>query len=255
MTSLTHESSAADVLTGVGGATNGKEMGNSFHTYLANCTTCHMYKLRAPDSNGNPQDTIKIGDEIVPVTAEVYAKYRELVGDHSYRMATTVDIEGVPTEVQNIAACNQCHTEPVTDFDFRAVNAQDYDGNGRIDGIQTEVKGLLSILSNKFAAIGITVFDAYPFIDVGTQTNSYSWTSLTSTSTPTKAAAQAAIRRAAWNRASILRELSFGVHNTQFTIRLLQSSYTDLSTNTVSADISHTIGSPFDVDYPDAFLR
>jgi hypothetical protein len=208
MKSLPHESPVAEVLMGVGAANQGLPMGNSFHTYLANCTTCHMYGSSAT------------------------------VGAHTFSMTDRV------TGAENLAACNQCHTEPVTDFDFKAVNAGDYDGDGVIDGVQTEVQGLLTILSNKFADVGITVSDGYPFIDAA------SYTSVTN-AYPSEAAP---IRRALWNRVLIVREGSFGIHNTQFTVRLLQSSYTDLSTNCIS-QTTHTNGNPFAVDYPQAYLR
>ncbi len=209
MKSLPHESTATEVLNGIGAADQGNAEGNSFHTYLAECTTCHMY------SNGS-----------------------NTVGDHTFSMTDRL------TGDDNVAACNQCHTEPVTGFDFVAVNAQDYDGNGVIEGVQTEVQGLLTILSNKFADVGVTVYDSYPFID------STSYTTVTNLY-PSEAAP---IRRALWNRVLIVREGSFGVHNTQFTVRLLQSSYTDLSTNCISLGTG-TNGNPFSVDYPNAHLR
>ena len=54
-------------------------------------------------------------------------------------------------------------------------------------------------------------------------------------------------RNAAWNEFLIERELSHGVHNTAFTVRLLQWSYTVLSTNTG--------GNAYNVDFPSADLR
>ncbi len=209
MVSLPHESTAAEVLNGVGAAAQGVSMGNSFHTYLAGCATCHMFH-----SNSNT------------------------VGNHTFSMTDRGDGS------DNVAACNQCHTEPVTAFDFVALNGHDYDGDGTIDGVQTEVQGLLTILSNKFADVGVTVYDSYPFV------NSTSYTTVTNLY-PSEAAP---IRRALWNRVLILREGSFGVHNTQFTVRLLQSSYTDLSTNCISSGTGMN-GNPFSVDYPHAYVR
>ena len=46
------------------------------------------------------------------------------------------------------------------------------------------------------------------------------------------------------------REGSFGVHNTQWTVRLLQTSYTDLSTN-YFGDVTKTYQNAF----TNAFLR
>ncbi len=41
-------------------------------------------------------------------------------------------------------ACQQCHGASVTSFDFPL---QDYNGDGVIQGVQTEVQGLLNQLS------------------------------------------------------------------------------------------------------------
>ncbi|HVM60977.1 MAG TPA: hypothetical protein VMV72_08925 [Verrucomicrobiae bacterium] len=215
MATLPHESTATEVLNGFGGANQDVPMGNSFHTYLAECVDCHMYSGGA-----------------------------NTAGHHTFSMSDEV------SGADNVAACNQCHSSEgfgsnaVTNFDYVSVNAQDYDGNGIIEGVQTEVQGLLASLSNKFADVGITVYDDYPFIlasSYTTITNQY----------PSEAAP---IRRALWNRTLIEKEGSFGVHNTQFTVRLLQSSYTDLSTNCISMT-THTNGNPFQVDYPNAFIR
>ena len=61
------------------------------------------------------------------------------------------------------------------------------------------------------------------------------------------AVVRAVQRNAAWNEWLIARELSHGVHNTAFTVRLLQWSYTVLSTNTG--------GNAYAVDFPNADLR
>ena len=170
----------------------------------------------------------------------MYQNGSNTAGDHTFSM---VDVD---TAADNVSACNQCHSglETVTNFDFRSVISNDYDGDGVADGVQTEVRGLLNILSNKFARVGVTVSDSYPFMDGA------SYSSVTNAH-PAEAAP---IRRALWNRVLILQEGSFGVHNTQFTVRLLQSSYTDLSTNCIST-ATGTNGTPFRVDYPSAYLR
>ena len=213
---LPHESTASEVLNGIGEAANGRVMGNSAHATLAGCTTCHMFQLAANDPNYNS------------------------VGGHTFSLTDRL------TGAQNLAACNQCHggSATITNFDRIAGHGSDYDGNGVTNGVQTEVRGLLAVLAAKFADVGLTVSDAYPFIDAtsfSTVTNRY----------PTQAAP---IRRALWNRVLILREGSFGVHNTQFTVRLLQSSYTDLSTNCISL-ATGVKGHSFAVDYPRAAVR
>jgi hypothetical protein len=213
MTGLPHESTATEVLAGVGGVNYGQTIRNSPHTQAAACTTCHMFQLSSVDDpNYN------------------------LVGSHTFSMVNTQD------GTDNLAACNQCHKapRPVGDFDFVAIGAGDYDGDGTVDGVQTETRGLLNVLSNKFAQVGVTVYNGYPFVNQATLS--------------TNATQLAAQRKALWNYVLINNDRSFGVHNTQYTIHLLQTSYTDLSTNCVDLTTGKP-GNPFRVDYPKAALR
>ncbi len=212
MTSLPHESTATEVLAGIGGASHDKTIRNSPHTKVAECTTCHMFQLSVDDPNYN------------------------FVGHHTFSMVNTQD------GTDNLAACNQCHKAPhlVNDFDFVAIGSGDYDGDGTVDGVQTETRGLLNSLSNKFARVGVTVFNSYPFV--------------TQSTLSTNATQLAAQRRALWNYVLITNDHSFGVHNTRYTIHLLQSSYTDLSTNCMDL-ITSKPGNPFHVDFPKAAQR
>jgi hypothetical protein len=240
MVNLPHESTAAEVLNGLGGVDNGQSIPNSFHKLGGVvCTDCHMHQLAAGE-------TIKVGDQaellITNVTpAETHiGTYQNLLGNHTFSMAYVTDQQ---VEIQDIAACNKCHPagDPVSDFDHEGVTIDDFDGTNGVQGVQSEVAGLLSILSNKFDRVGVTVFDAFPFVDTNTYkavTNQFPF-------------AAAPIRRALWNRVLILRDLSYGVHNTRYTVGLLQSSYTDLSTNCIDR-ITITKGNPFFVDYPAA---
>jgi len=180
---------------------------NSAHAGVAKCINCHMYQA------GN-----------------------NTVGDHTFSVTDRL------TGQDDIAACNQCHAgvDTVTDFDHLSVVAStlphggDYDGDGVANGVQTEVTGLLTNLVNKMLSTGLTI-----------GSGGSHWTSYTNrTSFPVVYAAQ---RNAAWNEFLIERELSAGVHNTAFTVRLLQWTYTVLSTNTG--------GNSFQVDYPVADLR
>ena len=81
------------------------------------CVTCHM----APGANpGNPTQA-----------------------GHTWAM---VDSAGNPT-ASGILACQPCHG-PITKYsDVRA--SADYDGNGKIEGFQTELLGLLAKLKNR----------------------------------------------------------------------------------------------------------
>ena len=212
MTGLPHESTATEVLAGVGGVNYGQTIRNSPHTQAASCTTCHMFQLSLDDPNYN------------------------FVGSHTFSMVSTLDGSN------DVAACNQCHKAPrtVDSFDFVAIGAGDYDGDGTVDGVQTETQGLLNVLSNKFAQVGVTVYSSYPFVD--------------QTTLSTNAIQLAAQRKALWNYVLVNNDHSFGVHNTGYTVHLLQTSYTDMSTNCVDLATGKP-GNPFRVDYPKAALR
>jgi hypothetical protein len=205
-----HDQLAGEVFAGVGAYDYGINMGNSFHTYLAECTTCHMYQ---GNTAGNH------------------------LGDHTFSMAY---MDGT-NEVQNVAACNQCHTEPVTDFDFKAVNAQDYDGNGSIDGVQTETQGLIDRVGYLLKTTGVGITTNADGHVTSVSSSGYS------TNSVTLAEAQ---RKAAWNTLVEIREGSFGVHNTQYSVRLLQTTYTDLSTNWTGS-----VTNTFKNTFPNAYLR
>jgi hypothetical protein len=72
----------------------------------------------------------------------------------------------------------------------------------------------------------------------------------TSSGYSTNSVIKEAQRKAVWNWLLEYREGSFGVHNTQWTVRLLQTSYTDLSTNWTGNS-----SATFQNAFPNAFLR
>ncbi len=240
-------STAGDIFAGLGGYDYGQTEGNSFHTYLASCQSCHMYTLRAPTVTGgvtSALDSVSIDGVVTPInTTALYNQFVNVLGSHTFEMTFQyTDSGGTNHVVQNIAACNQCHAslEPVTTFDYIAPNGQDYDGNGVIQGVQTETQGVLNNLGYLLQATGVSI-----------TTNAGNVTAIsTSTGYSTNAVLQAAQRKAAWNWDLESHEGSVGVHNTQYTIRLLQNTYTDLSTN-FYGDVTKTYKNAF----PNAFLR
>lgn len=217
-TGVPHESPVAEVLNGLGAVDYGLIMGNSFHTYYAQCTTCHMHE--------NP-----------PASSPDHNK----LGDHTFSMSY---VNGKGEKVENLAACNQCHDdfEPVDSFDFISVIAGDYDGNGETAGVQTETQGLLDLVLAKITETGVRVATnsagefTFPFFSNYVGTNNV--------------ALNDAQRKATWNWWLIHREGSRGVHNTQFTVRLLQTIYTDLNTNWTG-----NITATFHNNFPNAYLR
>ncbi len=109
-----HEGPQADMLEGVNGFTYGQTIPSSAHANAVSntCVTCHMQILASSDP------------------ALLHA------GGHTFNMAWNSD--------DLVAACQQCHGPTLTAFDFPL---QDYNGDGVIQGVQTEVQSLLNQLS------------------------------------------------------------------------------------------------------------
>jgi hypothetical protein len=193
-----HESTATEIFNGIeeGVVTYGQPLGDTFHTYGAKCVDCHMYPNPAIGAPGHNQ-----------------------VGDHTFNMTYN---DGTNT-VDNVAACAQCHTGGfgVDKFDV-ALYQRDYDGVNGVQGIQSETTGLLDAVRNLLNTTGVASVTNSEGIATGFVSPG-AWSA-----TNTVRDAQ---YKAAWNWMMVNRDHSKGVHNPRFTIRLLQNTYTDLSTN------------------------
>lgn len=244
-----HESPVAEVFTGNGatdytGSNGTITMGNSAHTSQADCQSCHMYKLRDADSRGKALDYVSIAGVSTPVTHALYTDLRNLLGDHTFSVASEYTTGNVTREVQNVAACNQCHKDKkgvglVTSLDFKSTTAKDYDGDGVIEGVQSETQGLLDKVRLLINQTGIA----------STSTAGV-FTGFSSTGISATDPLKTAQLKAAWNWMLINRDGSRGVHNTQFTIRLLQTTWTDLNTK-----YTGNPAATFKATYPSAVLR
>ena len=215
---LPHESTATDVLLGLRASTNVQTIVSGVTNTLASVTL----------ENSAHAGVAKC------VNCHMYKTGSNTFGDHTFSMTDRL------TGEDNLAACNQCHAgvDPVAEFDHVSVvvsgrpHGGDYDGNGVTEGVQTEVDGVMTNLVTKMFATGMN----------RNGTGGALWAGYS-----TDAVVRAVQRNAAWNEFLIERELSHGVHNTAFTVRLLQWSYTVLSTNTG--------GNAYQVDFPNADLR
>ncbi|MEI8386279.1 MAG: cytochrome c3 family protein [Verrucomicrobiota bacterium] len=246
-----HESPVAEVFSGNGataytGSNGTITMGNSAHTSKTSCQDCHMYQLRDADSRGKALDYVSINGTYTPVTHALYKDLRNLLGDHTFSVANEYTTGNVTREVQNVAACNQCHKDRrgvglVNTFDFTGIiTARDYDGNGVDEGVQTETQGLLDKVRLLINTTGIA----------STKNAAGAFAGFSSTGIAATDPIKTAQLKAAWNWMLINRDGSRGIHNTQFTIRLLQTTWTDLNTNWT--------GNPaatFKATYPSAVLR
>jgi hypothetical protein len=172
-----HEGPQADMLMGVNGYTYGKRIPTSAHQFAVTnaCIDCHMQTVASTDA------------------AFLNA------GDHTFK--TTYAPAGKPAE-DLVAACQTCHGPDVAQFDFPLF---DYNGDGKIEGVQTEVQHLLDQLSTLLPP-----------------DNSVK-SSLTITSSWTKPQLEAA-----YNWLFVTHDGSRGVHNTAYAVGLLKASIANL---------------------------
>jgi len=174
-----HEGPQADMLEGVNGFTYGKKIPTSAHAFVVKdtCVTCHMQTVAATDA--------------------AYLK----AGGHTFRPGYTSTDPNVSGDL--VAACQNCHGPEITTFDFPLF---DYNGDGTIDGIQTEVQHRLDQLSTLLPPAGQPK------------------TSLTIDATWTRPQLEAA-----YNWLFVNNDGSKGVHNTAYAVGLLKASIADLS--------------------------
>lgn len=134
-----------------------------------------------------------------------------------------------------VTACKECHGESVEEFsDIKAF--EDYDGDGTIEGVQYEVKGLLE----KLKAILPKNASGEPVnmrVDSMLVKNDPNW--------PRNLAA-------IWNYYFVKYDFSYGIHNTKYTIALLKASIGSL---TGIEPIANELPSTFTLsqNYPNPF--
>jgi hypothetical protein len=151
-----HFASHAEFLSDTGGVTYGATVPNSPHGILVGnapvsdptdktkmlfggqvpgpCVVCHMWPLIAPQDPN--------------------AKYRLEVGGHSFN---TKSVDG---KFEYTASCKACHGD-IKDFNLKA--KADYDGNGKVEGVKEEIKGLLNALWKALEARGVKRVDTFPY--------------------------------------------------------------------------------------------
>lgn len=189
-----HDSPQADMLEGVNAETYGKAIPSSPHANVVKdtCVGCHMQPVATTDA--------------------AFLK----AGDHTFKISYMVTNNGVATEVPMTQVCSQCHGN-IQDFDFPVA---DYNGDGVIEGVQTEVQHLLDKLSTLLPP---ATYKANPndyVADGLVKTLSYSWPK---TNMPAK------FLKAGYNWMFVSADGSSGVHNAAFAVGLLKASIGDLT--------------------------
>lgn len=191
----------------------------------AYCVVCHM----ADDPTGN-----------------------SLVGGHTFNLHDEASGE------ENIEACQQCHGPNLTTYDRKA--RADYDGDGLVEGIQTEVEGLSEEVEARLLQEVCTLKGwtcAAPVLTGGSLSSvpgcsgrgiffyddddpaNGSYDSATESDEATCAADAAVtpgIFAAAYNYFLVEADKSEGVHNTALTVQLLQSGWLAITGNEYCAD-------------------
>jgi hypothetical protein len=186
-----HYSGQMDMFLGSGGYLGLDTLGvtgiGTHHGLEGGCTTCHMQ----PRANS-----------LYNASRNEPSFYQ--LPNHSFSMTDTTYAGAVykPTDI-----CRDCHGE-IEDFnDIKA--SWDYDRNGKIEGVQTEVQGLL----DKLAAT-LPRDTAGNVIGSGTLSHSDS----------VAVNGKLSVVGGIWNYYFVKNDRSLGVHNTKYAVNLLYSS-------------------------------
>jgi hypothetical protein len=184
-----HDNPASDMLEGVNGWTYGQVIPSSAHRFaLTNtCVDCHMQTVASTD----------------PAFLQA--------GGHTFNMTYT---NSAGTTLDKVDVCIQCHGKSLTSFDYPV---QDYNGDGVIEGVQTEVQHLLDKLSTLLPN-GTYQANANNYIADGLVK-----TTSSQTNWPAK------YLEASYNWQFVDHDLSKGVHNAPYAVGLLKASIGDLT--------------------------
>lgn len=199
-----HDSTAGDMIEGVNAFTYGKFIPSGTHnaTITNVCVGCHMQ----PVATSHPA----FGQ----------------AGGHTYSMTYKTVNAGVTNTSDFVDVCVKCHGH-VEEFNFAR---KDYDGDGVIQGVQTEVQNLLNQLSrllpnSAYRADGNYVADGL-VKTIGRTSIRTNW--------PDK------FLRAAWNWQFVNVEGSLGIHNAPYAVGVLKASIADLTDDADNDGISDT---------------
>ncbi|HWH70486.1 MAG TPA: hypothetical protein VNT26_13950 [Candidatus Sulfotelmatobacter sp.] len=171
-----HEGPQADMLVGANAYTYGKVIPSSAHRDVIEdaCVTCHMQATTTTDA--------------------AFLK----AGGHTFSMS----YENGTNKVAMTGVCKECHG-PITSFDLVR---QDYDGDGVVEGVQTEVKHLMAKLALMLPPVGVAK------VDLAIDKN---WTRQQ--------------LKAGYNYKFVQKDGSYGVHNVSYAVGLLKASIADLT--------------------------
>ncbi len=212
--SYPHYSPAAEMLSDTGGVTYGQDVPNSPHGLIVG-----VAPVKNPDPNaetpmlyGGNVPGACVACHMAPNSLDAKDANKFTVGEHSFNMTSP---DG---KAENTSACQSCHGN-ITSFDLTA--KADYDGNGKVEGVQEEVAGLVRLLQQAIADSGIKPIQGNPYFD------------------PADLAKANEKQKNAIYNYRFVRGLegsdgkANAIHNFQRSVALLQLSYRDLTGNDV----------------------
>ncbi|MFA6108192.1 MAG: FlgD immunoglobulin-like domain containing protein [Candidatus Latescibacterota bacterium] len=186
-----HYGVQADMLAGTNGPDYG-DLPSSTHLYAVenSCATCHMQTQEAKLSDGtsNPAYTH--------------------AGGHTFNVKYDNGTSDKADDIELTEACANCHG-PTESFDMPR---QDFDGDGVVEGVQTEVTGLMEMLAKALPPVGQTTIK------------------LDSTSTVQQ-------NKAAYAYYYVYYDGSHGIHNTRYTVGMLKAAIKDLTGRDVATAV------------------
>ncbi len=189
---------AAEMLTGTGGYDYGEVIYDSSHSNVNEvewdsvCIDCHI---------GTHSVNIWLEQDIEAIATAM----NNPVGGHTFGMRWDGEASDPSDDMENIAACEMCH-KGISHINGPA--ADDYDGNGKVEGVQDEVQGLLDLVRAEIIATGVDWED-----------ESLRWDS----------ARTQEQRAAIYNWSFVARDRSLGIHNLGRSVQLLQITYRHLT--------------------------
>jgi hypothetical protein len=149
------------------------------------------------------------------------------IGGHTFQINLKIEDNSTTSTVATSCATAECHPG-LTTTDRIPGSGRDYNGNGTIEGVQTEVAGILEILKTELVKIAKTTLDAETGV-IGIA--SADWKLLTQDQ-----------RGALYNYNLIVKDKSRGIHNGPFTVAVLQRTYGKL------------MGTSYKEAYPNAWI-
>ena len=183
-----HDNPAADMIEGVNGYTYGQIIPSAAHanSVTNTCVGCHMQS----GASGFTE-----------------------AGGHSMKMSYDTIAGGVTNTVDMVGVCVKCHGAIES---FNMVKS-DYNGDGLIEGVQTEVQKLLNKLSTLMPNSTYQANPANYVADGLVKSPSVK------TNWPAK------FLQSAWNWQFVNNDLSKGVHNAPYAVGLLKASIGNLN--------------------------